>query len=126
MNQDLKDLSENFFQACYHLKDHIKHDPILPAQITDQVENYINRSKYLRICADICNKVKHSKLSKPRESSDTFKNISTHYHLDFRSRPKKDYTLMVTSNNSEINAFFLSKECIKSWKIFFKKNFMQY
>src|SRR5262245_60194522 len=47
-----------FFMNCYHLKDWIIHDiTALPDEKV--VETYINSSHPLKLCADICNSLKH-------------------------------------------------------------------
>jgi len=65
----------SFFIICYHLKDHIKdwvkYDPSYKS--FNDVEKFINQSPPLRICADICNRLKHKTPSdkhKPRSKSE--------------------------------------------------------
>lgn len=56
-----------FFEVCYHLKDWIKNSNNYN-QFTN-VEDYITNSEYLRICADICNRLKHKQLRDRRSNT---------------------------------------------------------
>src|SRR3990170_1608469 len=51
-----------FFMNCYHLKDWIKDDGTVPPAAQQAVEPYINSSRPLKLCADICNSLKHLRL----------------------------------------------------------------
>src|SRR2546422_7357586 len=48
-----------FFVICYHLKDWLQKDPLVPASVRKSVEKFIDTSPSLRMCADITNGVKH-------------------------------------------------------------------
>lgn len=54
-----------FFEVCFHLKDWIKSDPRFDSGLHD-VEAYINQSRPLRILHDVCNRLKHRTLSRPK------------------------------------------------------------
>src|SRR5208337_1655775 len=59
-----------FFQNCYHLKDWIKNDNTAPAAKRKGVEGYVKSHDCLKLCADICNGLKHLTLhSKPKSGS---------------------------------------------------------
>lgn len=51
-----------FFQNCWHLKDWIKNDPMLPNNIRDSIEKETEKFDSLMICADLTNRSKHSEL----------------------------------------------------------------
>ena len=71
-----------FFQNCYHLKDWIKNDPTLPSSIRSEVEDYIDQTRALSICADLCNALKHLKLSGSRSKENpSFGNKHYALHL---------------------------------------------
>lgn len=59
-----------FYQNCYHLKDWIKNDTSLSSNITGGVENYINNSRQLKLCADLCNRTKHLQLNHHRSTEN--------------------------------------------------------
>jgi len=54
-----------FFEVCFHLKDWIKADPRFDIR-RDDVDAYINQSKPLRILHDVCNRLKHRTLTRPK------------------------------------------------------------
>ena len=58
-----------FFQNCYHLKDWIKNDSAVAPAVQQCVEGHIDSSRPLRLCADICNSLKHLQ-SRRRIASD--------------------------------------------------------
>ena len=57
-----------FFLNCYHLKDWIKNDESLPKNARDTVEGFVEKTKYLFVCRDICNSIKHLVLKNPPRS----------------------------------------------------------
>jgi hypothetical protein len=60
-----QDVVYAFFLNCYHLKDWIQNDDTL--SLTKQkVEQFINQNDCMQVCADICNGIKHLKLSRER------------------------------------------------------------
>jgi hypothetical protein len=48
-----------FFQACWHLKDWMKHDPLVPAEKKQRVIAAAEASKVLAIANDMANSTKH-------------------------------------------------------------------
>ena len=110
-----------FFLNCYHLKDWIKNDEsIRPAAA--KVEEFINNNKELGLCADICNGVKHLKLTSnrsgkyPQFGKREFKLslgghraiISVKYSIDTADGP--------------VDAFELATKCLQAWKNFIVSN----
>src|SRR6202022_45849 len=57
-----------FFMNCYQLKDWIKHDTAIPPDVQKAVEGFIDKNECLRLCADICNALKHLTLRKLRST----------------------------------------------------------
>ena len=52
----------DFFVACHSLKDYLIHDDTFPANKKAAIDDYINQTPVLAICADFANLWKHSKL----------------------------------------------------------------
>ena len=65
-----------FFEVCFHLKDWIKTDPTYNTR-RDDVDAYINQSEPLRILHDLCNRLKHRTLSRPKTDIGPFSMTST-------------------------------------------------
>jgi hypothetical protein len=53
-----------FFQNCWHIKDWLTHDYRVPKRIRDRVVAAARASRVLRICRDMANGTKHSKLTR--------------------------------------------------------------
>jgi hypothetical protein len=62
-SDDARDLLFHFFQDAYHLKDWIKNDL---TTLGRDVEDFINGSTPLSLCADLCNGTKHFRLTTTR------------------------------------------------------------
>ncbi len=56
----------NLFQACWHIKDWVKHDPVVPQPVKDAIKQEAESNPLLLMCHDVCNGAKHLKLTTPR------------------------------------------------------------
>jgi hypothetical protein len=115
-----------FFMNCYHLKDWLRNDSSVATHVQQSVETHVNSNRSLRLCADICNSLKHLQLTSSRsgENPDFGKKqfsvslgpglpttISLKYEVDTSSGP--------------IDAFDLATECIGAWETFLTLNGLQ-
>jgi len=111
-----------FFQNCYHLKDWIKNDPALPATIRGEVEAYISQSRPLSLCADLCNALKHLRLSSNRSrESPSFGN--KHYALQLGGEGPPIISLryeVATATGTE-DAYDLAKKCVDAWTDYLRR-----
>lgn len=110
-----------FFLNCYHLKDWIKNDKSVGAAAA-KVEEFINNNKELSVCADICNGIKHLRLTSTRSGQDPRwgpqkfnvqlggpeTTISVKYSIDTSSGP--------------VDAFELATRCLQAWENFIGAN----
>ena len=106
-----------FFQNCYHLEDWIKHDPAA-GPLSAQVEDFINQTPELLICADICNSLKHLKLKRSR-SSQTPEFGKRIFKLSLGTKPTTiavAYT--IDTNAGTVDAFDLASQCLRAWEKF--------
>jgi len=124
-NTDSHDGSENFFNQCYHLKDWIKKDPSI--SFSENIEDFINKSESLSLCADYCNSFKHGGLDRTPRSGKEIEKVNTHINLDLTP------TGFIASSRSEItisgkkyDAFLLATNCIKEWDNFLKRNKIEF
>lgn len=111
-----------FFLNCYHLKDWIKNDESVGSAAKDKVEEFINNSKELSICADICNSIKHLKLTSTRSDQDPqFGQRKFHLHL---GGPPTTISAKYTIDTSSgpVDAFELATECLQAWEKFIQSN----
>jgi hypothetical protein len=56
---DFQDAAWSFFQHCWHLKDWLRHDPLVPEEAKVSVLKRVRKSTVLQICRDLCNGSKH-------------------------------------------------------------------
>jgi hypothetical protein len=108
-----------FFLNCYHLKDWIKNDSS-SGDLKDLVEDYINKSLALSICADLCNGLKHLKRDSTRGKNAKF-GPSTHQILDVNSSTIAITSTIVTDSGS-FDAFEIASQCLVEWENFFHRN----
>ena len=110
-----------FFEICYHLKDWVKFSSEYDS--SNNVEKFINDSQPLRICADICNKLKHKiltqKLRSKSEPSVFYitSTISVSTNSDYSTVKISKAT--VETERGEECAFSLAEDCMKEWQLYF-------
>ncbi len=111
-----------FFLNCYHLKDWIKNDESVGATAAAKVEDFIRNNKELSICADICNSVKHLKLTSTRSDQDP-QFGQRKFHLKVGGPPTTisvKYT--IDTSSGPVDAFELATECLQAWEKFIQSN----
>ena len=109
-----------FFQNCYHLKDWIKHDAFLPDAIRRGVEGFISSERSLRLCADVCNGLKHLELDPKRvRSHENPKFGKKDFNVGLGAgEPTISLKCEITTDTGRIDAFKLATDALASWKKF--------
>lgn len=108
-----------FFVNCYHLKDWLKNDPTSGIN-KDEIENFINKSENLSMCADLCNGSKHLVINQPRKDTQTkIGGRSFSLGLGIGS-PKISVRYKVELKNRTYDAFDLATKSLKEWEDFLK------
>jgi len=110
-----------FFMNCYHVKDWIRNDPDVPEAVRARVEQYVNSSRPLSLCADICNALKHLTLNGSR-SGESPSFGSKRYRLAFGGAPKIGLTYEIETAKGATDAFTLATECMEDWGRFLSDN----
>lgn len=113
----------SFFEICYHLKDWVKYSPEY-SDFSD-VEDFINESPAMRICADICNRLKHKNLRTRRSNSE----IGV-FHLRSSMTIEPDPSMArvgleeatIETERGEECCYALAKECLQEWGRYFSEN----
>jgi len=110
-----------FFLNCYHLKDWIKNDGSVGAAAA-KAEEFINNSKELSLCADICNGLKHLKLTSTRSYQEP-RFGKRKFHLVLGG-PETTIAVKysIDTSNGPIDAFELATKCLRAWKNFIASN----
>jgi hypothetical protein len=114
-----------FFQNCYHLKDWIKNDPACSSW--SNVEDLINKNTDLRICADLCNALKHLTLMKPRSAvnaSFAGGHIALNITDGFGIKERVDISIKyeVSTSAGNMDVFELAELCVKAWEQYISAN----
>jgi len=106
-----------FFMNCYHLKDWIKHD--CAARVAaETVEQFVNSRAELRQCADICNSVKHLRLTRPTRTGTQPQVTGQEIKLGLGKQRRISIQLNIQTSDGEVNAFELATKCVHAWEEF--------
>lgn len=117
-----KDLEEyeddvwSFFQNCWHLKDWVKNDNAIPETIRNSVETDVAKVQALVVCADLANRSKHLKLTRPRIDADVAKRDLT-IHAAPPGKGYGEYYFKIQLNDgSELDAIEVAKKAAAEWQ----------
>jgi len=113
-----------FFLNCHHLKDWIKHDPSVDGSVQQRVEPHIGSSRPLRLCADLCNSLKHLRLTKTPRSGENPQFGRKRFGLALGSGPaviSLQY-YEVETGTGPIDALDLASQCVAAWDDFLVAN----
>lgn len=109
-----------FFEVCFHLKDWIKHDVRYIAGHHD-VELYISESPELQILHDLCNRLKHRTLSRPKtDIGDFIVRLTTEVGPD-GAYLRLD-KLAAKVDGEIVCMFAFSAEAIRAWAKYFDRH----
>ena len=105
-----------FCIICYHFKDNLIQAWAL------LVEDFINKSKYLSICADICNWTKHSKWINKRSGFE-LNNWNSHTTINFGINwAETSNKFIIKIDWKDIDSLLFSKHCISEWEEYLNSN----
>jgi hypothetical protein len=112
-----------FFLNCYHLKDWIKHDGAVPAAVQQALEGYVSSNRSLCLCADICNSLKHLRLTRREKSGESPTFGAKRFALSLGSeQPTISLKYEVDTAKGPEDAFHLATECMTAWDGFLATN----
>lgn len=108
-----------FFQNCYHVKDWIIEDAAVEIRYKKcVVEQFINESRSLAVCADLCNATKHMVVKHPR-SGQLPEFARADIGLDI-SAQTIGVRFEISTACGARDAFDLATECLSDWDHFRK------
>lgn len=105
-----------FFVNCHHLKDWIKNDVTLSRSTRKKVEPFVQKSKDLKMCADLANRTKHSALVSTR-TGDLSTGPSGNEVTVMGSHQAR-HAFRVSSGKRERDALELATACVDRWRSF--------
>ena len=107
---EFQDMMWAFFQNCWHVKDWIKNDPVLPQSAKDQAIALSHQSPELMMCRQLCNGTKHLE-RRPGAS---------HHHVNTTIVPGQGINdmdcLIDDGHGNLISGKQLGHECIAEWE----------
>jgi len=111
-----------FFQNCHHLKDWIKNDKSAPASLRADVEDYVDKHICLRICADLCNGLKHLAPNRNLKSGAQPELKGRTFGLRVGALPNSISVKQSIEHNGQVlDAFELAMECMSAWELFINR-----
>jgi len=116
-----KDEAYAFFQNCHHLKDWIIQDKAV--RIADKkavAEQFLNESRWLKLCADLCNATKHLVLKRKPRSDERPEFKAAHYGLDVSAGTLSVRFEVSTTSGDKLDAFDLATHCLSEWDRLFR------
>ena len=110
-----------FFLNCYHIKDWLQNGPEwqdnVPKSIKHKaVEQFVNESTALCICADLCNGYKHFERDKTPRSGSMPGLHRTNFSVD--DDGTKSFGYIFKTGRGNIDARQLAEECFEAWRKF--------
>jgi hypothetical protein len=112
---DFQDMVWAFFQNCWHLKDWVQHDPLVPALTKTAVIDLAHRSAVLRVCQELCNGTKHLG-ARPGAAHD---------HIDMTIVPGGPIIMDCLIDNGSgtlVSGRMLAHQCISTWVTILESN----
>lgn len=117
-----KDEGYAFFITCCHFRDWLLNDRVVKIQNKEMIlKEYVDRSKYMKICHDICNGHKHLDLTSPKHNGRTKIN-STHHKISLGGNAvsyKAKY--FISDGRKYYDAFDVASKCIEEWETFLRQ-----
>jgi len=119
--EDVEDVDEvqfqdnmwSFFQHCWHIKDWVRHDPLMSEATKDAVIAAAHQSKVLAMCQDLCNATKHLRLNKTAARA-------SHKHVETVIAPSQgryEHDLIVDDGHGgQLSGKKLARDCIADWE----------
>jgi hypothetical protein len=106
-----------FFVNCHHLKDWIKQDSTLDPSTRKKAERFVQKSKELKMCADLANRTKHSALTSTR-TGDLSTGPSGNDVTVMVGTQEAQHAFRVSSGGVERDALELAHACVDRWRSF--------
>jgi hypothetical protein len=107
-----------FFMNCYHLKDWLMNDTTVAHAIQQAVEPHINSSCPLKLCADICNSMKHLRLTSNRSGENPVFGRKQFSVVLGTGPTTVSLKYEIDTASGVIDAFQLATECVDAWDTF--------
>lgn len=122
----VESMFSHYFLDCYHLKDYIKNDVMIPLELRSKVERFASSNEIINLLGDVANSKKHLHLTKPRVSP----NVKLK-HTPILLGPAGTYPaggiykyvleIETDSRQNNVDALVFAKKCKGEWEKFFRQ-----
>lgn len=100
----------SFFQNCWHLKDWVKHDPLLAGGTKDKITAAVEASRTLTIANDMANATKHLELRGARAPA-------AHAHIQVvLDGGDSRIECVIEVDGVHLLASVVAKSCVAEWE----------
>jgi hypothetical protein len=103
----------SLFQACWHVKDWVRHDPLVSEALKEAIRQQAESSPILLMCHDICNGTKHLKLTTPRGGGARFDSTESTHESGFLVRVD---CWIDDGTGNRLSGKELARKCITEWE----------
>lgn len=116
---EFQDNMWSFFQHCWHIKDWVRHDPLVDDATKEAVIVAAHASEALMMCRDLCNATKHLRLNRP-DARAIHKHVST-VIAPWQGRYEHDL-ILDDGDGGELSGKELARKCIAEWERILKEH----
>lgn len=106
---DYQDDVWSFFQNCWHLKDWVKHDPLIPEDQKRRIKLAVEASRVLAIANDMAIGTKHLEAHAPRAPAEY-----AHTRLSASGAVSQIEGILAV-DGVLMNASVVAEECVTEW-----------
>jgi hypothetical protein len=107
---DYQDDVQSFFMHCWHLKDWVKHDPLIDQPVKDRIKDAVHASDVLKVANDLATSAKHLEVNKSRAGAEL-----SLMRLD-ASGELSLLDCIIEVNGAERSAREVAAECLQEWE----------
>jgi hypothetical protein len=108
----------HFFQDCWHLKDWIKNDSSVPLSVRTSIESEVDKSKPLRIAADLANGCKHFHHNRSSREGAYVTSISVTVNI---GKGVEHFHTVTLDDGSTVPAQVVANEAVDAWQALLQK-----
>jgi hypothetical protein len=122
----------SFFQNCWHLKDWVKNDDGVATDIQNNIESEALECLSIRICADLCNRSKHLKLTRSIREDAKISVRSVTIQAPPLSMNNEDNAklkcvssyehIIKLQDGSRYSALEIARKSVEDWEILLKRH----
>jgi hypothetical protein len=113
----------SFFVWCFHLKDWLRNDPVIPASLKAAAGVLANTNESLKLCADVANGVKQLRALRTEraDAEEATGSADGDVTLTGESLPGGE-RVVVVANGRHLDARDVAGRCVAAWAAFLREH----